>query len=80
MTRKASGIQDRSTLRYRGLSKVASYRFSPKVALELEVYGVARRYGTQRDIIERSLEEFFARNPLPEKLRHAAITVLEGGD
>ncbi|MCS7466297.1 hypothetical protein NZK35_06360 [Stieleria sp. ICT_E10.1] len=80
MTGKQDKSENRATTNYRGLSKVASYRFSPEVALELEVYGVARRFGSQRDIIERSLEEFFLRNPLPEKLRLAAITVLEGGE
>ncbi len=80
MSEKSGKAQDRTGLSHRGLSKVASYRFSPEVAIELEVYGVARRFGSQRQIIERSLEEFFSRNPLPEKLRMAAITVLEGVD
>ncbi|MEM7316822.1 MAG: hypothetical protein AAF497_27125 [Planctomycetota bacterium] len=78
MTRRTKGKRDEPPKTYRGLSKVASYRFSPEVALELELYSVARRFGSQRDIIERSLEEFFSRNPLPEKLRDAAITVVEG--
>ena len=64
----------------KGLTKGATYRFSPDVALELELYSKVGRYGSQKAIIEQSLEEFFAKNPLPKRLREAALLIIEGGE
>lgn len=65
--------------RLRGLSKGCTYRFSPDVALELELYGLVQRYGTRKQIIERSLNEYFRQNPLPKKLRDAALLIVDEG-
>lgn len=64
----------------RGLSKGSTYRFSADVALELELYGLIRKYGSQRQVIEQSLLEFFERHPIPNDLREAALLILNGVD
>ena len=66
--------------RLQGLSKGSTYRFSPDIAFELELYGLVRKYGSQRQIIEQSLFEFFDRHPIPSELRDAALLILNGVD
>ena len=63
----------------KGLSKANSFKFSPEVALELEVYGMVQKYGNRKEIIEESLTQFFKCNPMPKKLREAALLILEQG-
>lgn len=62
-----------------GLGKSSTYTFSPELALELELYGTIKKHGTKKDIIEQSLSEFFDRNPLPKRLREAALLIIEEG-
>jgi len=62
-----------------GLSKGATYRFEPQTALELEVYGVIKKYGSKKQIVEDALLLFFKKNKIPPKLREAAILILEEG-
>lgn len=62
-----------------GLSKGATYRFEPKTALELEVYGVIKKYGSKKKIVEDALDLFFKENKISPKLREAAILILEEG-
>lgn len=70
--------QEFTSTSLRGLSKGSTYRFSPQIALELELYGIIRTHGSQKDIVERSLAEFFKRNPIPKKLREAALLIVGG--
>ena len=64
----------------RGLSKGSTYRFNPEIALELEVYGMTKKFGSKNEIIERSLAEFFRRHPVSDRIREAALLILGGGD
>ena len=78
MTSKMKNKRQTASQTLRGLSKGSTYRFSPEIALELELYGVIRKHGSQKDIVEQSLAEYFERNPIPKKLRDAAMMILEG--
>ncbi|QDV43904.1 hypothetical protein Enr13x_37640 [Stieleria neptunia] len=74
MAKKASSFARRNM---QGLTKSGTYRFSPDIALELAVYGKVGKFGSQKSIIEQSLEEFFSKNPLPKKLRDAALVLID---
>jgi len=63
----------------RGLSKGSTYRLDPETALELEVYGVIKKYGSKKQILEDSLKLYFKKHTIPSRLRQAAIMILEEG-
>ena len=61
----------------KGLTKKETYELSANVALELQVYDRVGKFGSKKGIVEDSLQDWFKKNPIPTKLRNAALTLIE---
>lgn len=74
MAKKKVGIE--SLIDFAGRS---TYRFQRETALELELYSVAGKYGTKKQILEDALELYFKKNKMAPQLRDAAMVILRAG-